>query len=228
MTALVEHILAPEVRPFAIAAVAIALLGGVEVLSMLVGFSLSNLLGHSFDFSDGAAQHGGHDIGVDHDANPFANALSWVNAGGTPLIIFLLLLLAIFSIIGFVIQGLAGLFGPPLPAALAAIAAALVTPPLTRPASRLVAKAVPKDETYVVSAADLVGRLGSVVIGPLDQGLPGRVSVADIHGNRHMVMARAAPSSEPLPQGTAVLLVDRDDTSFLAIEAGDELKKPGP
>ena len=62
--------------------------------------------------------------------------------------------------------------------------------------------------------------------GPLDQGPPGRVSVADIHGNRHFVWAIAAPSSAPLAQGTLVLLVDRVGTRFVAVQASDELKPP--
>ncbi|MCL2714055.1 MAG: YqiJ family protein [Alphaproteobacteria bacterium] len=226
MSALIEHFLAPEVRPFAISAAVIALLGGIELVSMLLGVSLSHLIGHSFDFGHGDAHPVDHDAGFDHDSNPLASAFSWVNAGGTPLLIFLLLALGIFAITGFFIQGLAGLVGTPMPAALASIAALVATVPLTRQASRIIARAVPRDETYVVSAGDLVGRVGDVVIGPLDQGLPGRVSVADIHGNRHMVMARAVPSSKPLPQGTCVLLVDRDDSCFLAIEASEELRRP--
>ena len=51
---------------------------------------------------------------------------------------------------------------------------------------------------------------------------------ADVHGNRHFVLAVAAPSSSPLPQGTLVLLVDRDGTRFVAVKAGDELKPSKP
>ena len=70
------------------------------------------------------------------------------------------------------------------------------------PSAGCIARAIPKDESYAVGLGDLVGRVGEVVIGPLDQGPPGRVSVADIHGNRHFVWAVAAPRSSPLPQGT--------------------------
>jgi len=100
--------------------------------------------------------------------------------------------------------------------------------PLVRVTSRAIARAIPKDESYAVGLGDLVGRVGEVVIGPLDQGPPGRVSVADIHGNRHFVLAVAAPSSSPLPQGTLVLLVDRVDTRFVAVKADDELKPSNP
>jgi len=116
----------------------------------------------------------------------------------------------------------------PLPATVASVGAVAASVPLVRVASRAIARVIPKDESYAVGLGDLVGRIGEVVIGPLDQGPPGRVSVADVHGNRHFVSAVASPSSPPLPQGTLVLLVDRDGTRFVAMKADDELKPSKP
>lgn len=215
MSALLEHVMSPEVRPFAIAAAMILILGSVEVISMLVGASLSEMLGTNIDF--------GHP-----SDNGVINAISWINVGGVPLLIFLLLLLGAFSITGFLIQDLARMVAGPLPATLASVGAVGVSIPLVRSASRAIARVIPKDESYAVGLGDLVGRVGEVVIGPLDQGPPGRVSVADIHGNRHFVWAVAAPASSPLPQGTMVLLVDRDGTRFVAVKADDELKPTKP
>ncbi|QOG20381.1 MULTISPECIES: OB-fold-containig protein [Bradyrhizobium] len=215
MSALLEHVMAPEVRPFAVAAAMILIVGSIEVVSMLVGASLSEMLGTSIDFSHPS------DNGV-------INAISWVNVGGVPLLIFLLLALGAFSITGFLIQDIARMVAGPLPATVASAGAVVVSVPLVRAASGAIARLIPKDESYAVGLGDLVGRVGEVVIGPLDQGPPGRVSVADIHGNRHFVWAVAAPASGPLPQGTMVLLVDRDDTRFVAVRAEDELKPSKP
>ncbi|KRQ03137.1 OB-fold-containig protein [Bradyrhizobium manausense] len=211
MSALLEHVMAPEVRPFAIAAAMILIVGTLEVVTMLVGASLSEMLGTSIDFSHSS------DNGV-------INAISWINVGGVPLLIFLLLALGAFSITGFLIQDVARMVAGPLPASVASLAAVVVSVPLVRGASRGIARIIPKDESYVIGLGHLVGRVGEVVVGPLDQGPPGRVSVADIHGNRHFVLAVAAPDSAPLPQGTLVLLVDRVDTRFVAVKADDELK----
>jgi hypothetical protein len=215
MSALLEHVMSPEVRPFAIAAAMIVIVGSIEIISMLVGASLSEMLGTNIDF--------GHP-----SDNGVINAISWINVGGVPLLIFLLLVLGAFSITGFLIQDIARLVAGPLPATLASVGAVVVSVPLVRATSRAIAQVIPKDESYVVGLGDLVGRGGEVVIGPLDQGPPGRVSVADIHGNRHFVWAVAAPSSPPLPQGTLVLLVDRVDTRFVAVKADDELKPSKP
>src|SRR5262249_6865912 len=156
--------------------------------------------------------------------NGVINAISWINLGGVPLLIFLLLLLGAFSITGFLIQDLARMVAGPLPASVASLGAAVASIPLVRISSGFIARIIPKDESYAVGLGDLVGRVGEVVIGPLDQGPPGRVSVADVHGNRHFVWAVAAPSSEPLAQGSLVLLVDRVGTRFVAVKADDELK----
>ncbi|TFV50150.1 OB-fold-containig protein [Bradyrhizobium niftali] len=215
MRALLEHVMAPEVRPFAIAAAMIVIVGSLEVITMLVGASLSEMLGTGIDFSHPS------DNGV-------LNAISWINVGGVPLLIFLLLMLGAFSITGFLIQDIARLVAGPLPATIASIGAVAASVPLVRVTSRAIARAIPKDESYAVGLGDLVGRVGEVVIGPLDQGPPGRVSVADVHGNRHFVWAVAAPASGPLEQGTMVLLVDRVGTRFVAVKADDELKPSKP
>jgi len=207
---MIDHFLQPEVRPFAIAAVMIGIVGAIEVLSMLIGVSLSELLGKA--------------ISVDHNSNStFVNALCWLNVGGVPLLVFILLALGLFSIAGFLIQDAARLVMAPLPASIAALGAVAVSLPLLRASTREVARLIPQDETYAVSLSDLIGRVGQVVIGPLDQGLPGRVRVKDVHDNWHTVTASAAPDSPPLQKGARVLLVDCRDRLFIAIAATDEI-----
>ena len=45
MSALTDILLAPDVRPFAVAAAIMLALGGIELLATLVGFSISELVG---------------------------------------------------------------------------------------------------------------------------------------------------------------------------------------
>ncbi len=78
---------------------------------------------------------------------------------------------------------------------------------------------MPRDETYAVDEADFVGHVGEVSVGPLDQGLPGRVRLKDVFGNWHTVAARAKADTEALPVGASVLLVARDARSFIAVAA---------
>ena len=207
---MIDHFLQPEVRPFAIAAVMIGIVGAIETLSMLIGVSLSELLGKA--------------MSVDHNSDStFVNALCWLNVGGVPLLVFILLALGLFSIAGFLIQDAARLVMAPLPASIAALGAVAVALPLLRASTREVARVIPQDESYAVSLSDLIGRVGQVVVGPLDQGLPGRVRVKDVHDNWHTVTASAAPDSPPLQKGARVLLVDCRDRLFIAIAATDEI-----
>jgi hypothetical protein len=212
MSAVSDILLAPDVRPFAIAAAIMVALGGIELVTMLVGFSISTLVG------DGVAVEADADS---HDA--LGGMFLWINAGRLPLLILIILALGVFSIEGFLLQGIAHLVGAALPVAIAALAAAAGSIPVIRTTSRGLARIIPRDETYAVSDADFVGKVAVVSIGPLDQGLPGRVRLKDVFGNWHTVPARASPDSTALAVGASVLLVDRDAKSFIAISAPDDL-----
>jgi hypothetical protein len=210
MSAIADILLAPEVRPFAVAAAIMVVLGGLELLTTLVGLSISELIGH--------------DVAVDADSHTGIGGLFlWINAGRVPLLILIILALGVFSIEGFLLQGIAHAVGTALPAAIAALAAAAGSIPVIRVASRGLARIIPRDETYAVSDADFVGKVAVVAVGPLDQGLPGRVRLKDVFGNWHTVSARASPDSQALPVGASVLLVDRDARSFVAISASADL-----
>jgi hypothetical protein len=210
MSAATDILLAPDVRPFAIAAAIVAVLGGIEFLTTMVGFSISQLFGKEIDLQ--AESH-----------NAIGGLFLWVNAGRLPLLILIILSLGVFSIAGFLLQGLAHSAGTTLPAWIAAVAALAGSIPVIRIISRGVARIIPRDETYAVNEADFVGHVAVVSIGPLDQGLPGRVRLKDVFGNWHSVAARASRDSNALPVGTSVLLVDRDAKGFIAISAPTDL-----
>jgi Protein of unknown function (DUF1449) len=210
MSAIGDVLLAPDVRPFTVAAAIMVALGGIEVITMLVGFSIGELFGH-----DAAVE-------VDHHG-AFGGLFLWINAGRLPLLILLILALGLFSIIGFLLHGLAHGVGVAVPAWIGGLAATAGSIPLIRATSRGIARIIPRDESYAVDAADFIGHVGEVAIGPLDQGLPGRVRLKDVFGNWHSVPARASPDSNDLAVGASVLLVDRDIKSFIVIAAPADL-----
>jgi hypothetical protein len=210
MSAVSNILLAPDVRPFAIAAAIMMALGAIELLTSLVGFSLTEFVGK--------------DVGVEADSHTGLGGLFlWINAGRLPLLILIILALGVFSIEGFLLQGVAHMIGAAVPVAIAALVAAAGSIPVIRTTSRGLSRIIPRDETYAVSESDFVGKVAMVSIGPLDQGLPGRVRLKDVFGNWHTVAARASPDSAPLPVGASVLLVDRDARGFIAISAPADL-----
>jgi hypothetical protein len=210
MSAVTDILLAPDVRPFAIAAAIMVTLGGIELLTMIVGFSISELIGKDFALETES-----------HSA--IGGLFLWINAGRLPLLILMILALGVFAIAGFLLQAIAHSIGTAVPVTLAALAALAISLPAIRVTSRGIARIIPRDETYVVDEADFVGHVGEVSIGPLDQGLPGKVRLKDVFGNWHSVAARASPESTPLPVGASVLLVDRDARCFIAISAPADL-----
>ncbi|WP_349642753.1 OB-fold-containig protein [Bradyrhizobium lablabi] len=205
-----EVLLAPEVRPFAVAAAIMVALGGIEVLTTLVGLSIGELFGKDVD------------IDADHHTG-LGGLFLWINAGRLPLLILIILALGLFSIIGFLLYAIAHGLGVNLPTAIAALVAAAGSIPLIRSTSRGIARIIPRDESYAVNENDFVGHVGEVTVGPLDQGLPGRVRLKGVFGNWHSVAARASHDSNVLPVGASVLLVDRDAKSFIAISAPADL-----
>ncbi|MEO7156707.1 MAG: OB-fold-containig protein [Vicinamibacterales bacterium] len=210
MSALADILLAPDVRPFAIAAAIMLALGAIELVTTLVGFSISEF------FDNGISVETGSHSGLD-------GLFLWINAGRIPLLILIMLVLGVFSIEGFLLQGIAHALGTTVPVSIAALAAFAGSIPMIRVTSRGLARIIPRDETYVVSDTDVVGKVAEVSVGPLDQGLPGRVRLKDVFGNWHTVAARASTDSEALPVGASVLLVDRDAKGFIAISAPAEL-----
>lgn len=205
-----ELFLAPECLPFAVSALILVGLTALEMLSLLVGFSFGEVLNKAWP-----EDHGG-----------ISGLLSWLNYGGVPVLVLIMLLLGMFAINGFVLQAVAHAFWAPLPALIASVPAFLVAIPAVRYSSGLVARIVPRDETYVVDLADFVGRIAEVTVGPLDQGLPGRVRAKDRHGNWHVFRAKAAPDEAPIAIGAQVLIVDRKSDVFIAIIAPSDLQTP--
>lgn len=214
-----ESLTAPGVQPFAIAALVMAGLVGIEILTALIGVSLSEMIGKEVALP--------HDYG-DADQGVLGGALSWVNPSGVPVLILIIVALATFSATGYALQAVVGAVLAPLPASAASLAAFFAALPLTRASTRAIARVIPRDETYAVGPDDLVGRVADVTLGPLDQGPAGRVKVQDRYGNWHFPMARAAVGEAPIPVGAQVLLVDRDGSAYLAIPAPDDLKTPRP
>ncbi len=138
MSAVTDILLAPDVRPFAISAAIMVALGGIELLTMIVGFSISELIGKDFALETES-----------HSA--IGGLFLWINAGRLPLLILMILALGVFAIAGFLLQAVAHSLGTAVPVTLAALAAAAVSLPAIRVTSRGIARIIP-------ARRDLCGR----------------------------------------------------------------------
>lgn len=202
----------PENRPFGVAALTLAGLLVLELVLLLVGISASSVVEKGLD--------------LDHDGAPdwLGGMFGWLNAGRVPLLVLLMLLLGGFAAVGYALQSVVhAAVGSWLPAWIASAAAFVGTLPIARAGSRLTARIVPRDETYVAEQADFIGGTATVTVGPLDQGRPGRVRLRDRHGNWHFLIARAAAGQGPFAIGATVLLVEHQGGVYLAIAPDTEL-----
>lgn len=197
--------------PFAIAFVLLFLIAFAQVVG------LGDLIG----------DHDAH-ADIDHGhAGPVEGLTSVLGIGRVPFLVWLSLLLLMFSGLGitgqFVLHMLSGSMMAPLPASgLVALPAVL----LTAGAARLLAPIMPRDETTAVDISDLLGKRGKVSIGSARRGYPARVLVQDRHGQPHNVMVEPHDDGAEFLAGDEVLLVRLEDGLFYAISTAD--RRLGP
>lgn len=224
-----EFISGAGTRPFAIAGMILIGLLVIEVVSMFAGLSLSSKIdalfgidAHVPDFDHGHVAAGGLDAhGM--EGGMFGTAWDWLNAGRVPLLVWIMAWLGTFAAFGYLAQAVAHLFIGFLPAWMVAPPAAILAVPVTRNISRVIGYLVPRDESYAVTADDLLGLTGMVTLGPVTAETIGRVTVRDPHGNKHFPWVRAATPDVEIAIGATVLLTERRGNEYIAILADPKL-----
>jgi hypothetical protein len=197
-------LLAPGNLPFLIALAALA------VIALLQVTGLGELIedGGDFDTAEGI------------DAGGFGEALTaLLGLGRVPLLIWLASLLFIFGSIGLIGQAwIASLFGAPLSAGWAMLAAGGAALPLNSLAARPLGAVMPKDETTAITLDDLVRRDAEIQIGTARAGSPARAKVIDRHGQAHFVMVEPHDAATQFTAGDTVLLLRREGQTFYGIQ----------
>ncbi|HEX8442280.1 MAG TPA: YqiJ family protein [Allosphingosinicella sp.] len=197
-----DFLVAPENLPFAIALALMLMIGAVEALGL--GASAAHL-----------------DVHADADGG---DLLGWLGVGEVPLLVTLVVLLALFGLIGVGLQQFAAaLIGAPLSPWLAAPVAFVAALPLLGLASRALARIMPGDETTAVSLDSLVGKRAQITVGSARRGSPAQARVRDVHGQSHYVMVEPVTDGQSVGAGETVLLVAREGQVFIGLAEGDAL-----
>lgn len=217
-----EFLLVDQNAPFLVAGAVTLLIAAVEVASLLLGFGLSNLIDDLLPDFDPEPDFDGPDLdGVDSfdaaEASVFVQAFAWLNVGRVPFLVLLLSYLAVFTVAGLALQSAASAAIGLIPAWIAGPAAGAAALPVTRLTSRLLARIMPREETYAVGEEQFIGRTASITLGPVDAETAGKARLVDQFGNVHFVRVRAANAGERYQVGSEVLLVRRDDAVFAVI-----------
>ena len=167
------------------------------------------------------------DIDADYDAGaPGADGVgpaSWLGFGRVPVMIWVAALLLGFGLAGVIVQQFAGtLLGGAVPAAVAAVPAAVAGLWFARQFSALFARLLPKTETTAVSGRHLGRRTGTVTQGTAQRGKPAEVRVSDRHGNTHYLRGEPLKDDAAIPAGTSVLVLRHRQTEGYRLVPLDE------
>lgn len=214
-----DQILSVAYVPFTFALALMAALLGLEIVTMLLGFSLQ---GHDadLDISPEIAELQAH-FDLNADASPDLTHLletsdslqtheaaevdrgfaALIGLQNMPLMIWLAALLFSFGTAGFMVQKLTG----GLPIWLAVALAAMAALAFTRTFARGFARLVPKFETTATSVQFMGGLRGVVTQGTARVGAAAEVKLRDRHGNLHFVRCEPFSVEDQIVEGTEVL-----------------------
>lgn len=198
--------------PFTIALLIMLGLAVVELIALVTGFSVNDVVddfvaGH-LEVTAGSGPTGMEATGHADASGVVGRFLAWLHVGRVPVLMILIVFLTAFGVVGLVAQGiLRSLIGHALPTIIAAPAAFMVVLPVVRAATGGLARLMPRDETNAVDIATLVGRTAVVTGGTARTGLPAQARVRDNFGTEHYVMVEPEDDGAAFATGSVVLLV---------------------
>ncbi len=199
--------------PFVIALLVMLGLAAVELIAMLTGFSLNDLVdefvvSHSGIETLGEAPTGMEATGSVDGPGVVGRFLAWLYIGKVPVLMVLIVFLTLFGLVGLVAQGLLRqTLGFALPGVLAAPAALLLCLPFVRACTGGLARILPQDESSAIRIESLVGRTALITGGDARADLPAQARVTDSFGTDHYVLVEPEDEADRFVAGSVVLLV---------------------
>lgn len=173
----------------------------------------------------------GADVDLDAIEAPSAGIggalLTLLGLGRVPFMVWLMVFLLLFTVIGMSIQAFAGdLTGGPLYPWLAALISGGASLPATSLVVRPLGRLLPQDETSAVRLDSLVGRRGMIATGKALRGSPARTKVRDRFGHAHHVMLEPHEDASEIHEGDEVLLVRREGQTFFGVPLAERKLAP--
>lgn len=182
----------------------------LELLGLIVGISLLELLDNispidansSLPITDGGV----------------SNLLDWLCLTKLPMLVWLIIALTHFSIIGYSINYavLTSLEWQPqlifiLPTTV------FFTLIMTHFVGSALAQIIPNNETTAVSTSTFIGKAAKITIGTASSGNPAEALLLDDFNQKHYIMVEPEFEKEYLPKGTEVVIVEKLNGTWLAI-----------
>lgn len=212
---MIAFLLAPENLPFTVALAVMFVIALMEGTSLALGAGIISV----FDNLIPSIDLDGLDAPDLSNTTGMTKFLGWLRIGQVPVLVTLVIFLTVFGLVGLILQSMvAGISGGLLPGAVAAVPALLVSVPALRVCHAVVARIIPKDETYAVSEETFIGRIATVTTGTATSQRAAQARLRDQHGRDHYVMIKPDNPEESFSAGASVLIVARHGTVFHAIQ----------
>ncbi|WP_432458953.1 MULTISPECIES: OB-fold-containig protein [unclassified Agarivorans] len=199
-----QFLLADVNTSFSLALAFVLGLALIEILGLLVGVSLLNMLDDILPI----------DLNVDMDANVDSGALSgllgWLYLNQLPLLVWIILFLSSFGLAGLSLNYLSLSSGNGLlPSAMTHLGALLFAILSARFLGRTIARVFPKSQSSAISKHDFKGLQARITVGTATVGSPAEAVCTDQYGQKHYLMVQPLEDQDTFPTGTIIVLLER-------------------
>lgn len=198
-----DVLLSPSNFWFSIALSAVLFVCLLEVVSMLFGVSL---LGLSDDAGD-----------LTSDGLMGSEFASWLSINKVPFLIWLIVFLSWFCVLGFLLNGITGsLLSITLPIFVSVAIASVVALFTTSKTALAIASLLPSIQTSAQANDDFVGAVATITIGNASKNNPAEAKFTDRFSQPHYVLVEPIEDNALFKQGESVILVKKGQHSWLA------------
>ena len=199
--------LAHENWPFTFALAFVIALGLFELLAVLLGLSLLNTIDDILPTK----------TDLDFRQHTVSYILNWICLGKLPLLIWLILALTSFAILGYAMNHLSILWLYHFqPVWIVVSSSALLTIFSIHFTGNWLVKLLPQSTMDTLDRDDLAGSIGKIAIGTATYDCPAKALVKDAFLQKHYVSVIPDSPKETFTQGTPVILLCRRGDLWLA------------
>jgi len=202
---LLEFFLADFNLPYSISISIVIAIACLEGVGLLIGLSIANFLEDLFsiDFVDD----------TDLPSGGISTTLGWLYLHRLPMLVWLLLLLSSFGVVGVTLNYLII-----LPLWLTLPITFVITLFLTRFLAKNLSKVIPKNESSATSSRHFAGKIATITIGKATKDHPTEAVIKDAYNQKHYVLVEPEDPSKTFTQGMQVVLIQKQASIWLAFE----------
>lgn len=211
---MIEFLFLDANSPYLFALGFVLLIGLFEGLALMLGASLSGLLDDISPFSLDSSDIDASAIGT----GGVSSIIGWLCLDKVPLLIWLVLFLTSFSILGYTLNYLSIiLVSSTLPNALAPVISLFASVFVTAKLGTKISRAVPQIETSAIDERVFMGQQATILSPLVTYGSAGEASFIDEHQQKHYVMVEPIDIDQAFRAGQQVILVEKTLNSWKVI-----------